>query len=89
MKAYWVEFKKSGLRGLPVGTWLGCGVTAYDKEDAIKLLKQLLFKNWNSVPVLSIKENISINDLDQHDVAPDIGNIQVRGIWYPDLGSNL
>lgn len=87
MIVYWFEFESSGGKELPTGTWLGCGVTAHDKKDAIELLKEKVFKSWADVPVLHVKENISLDDLEQNHVAPNIGNMMIRGIWYPNFGS--
>lgn len=87
MIVYWFEFKTLDEIKLPVGTKLGCGVTAYDKDDAINMMKKLIFKGWDKIPISLIKENISLDDLEQNHVKPNIGNIMVRGIWFPNLGT--
>lgn len=86
MKVFWIEFEKVEGKELPIGTGWGCGVTAYDKEDAINLMKKLIFKDWKDIPILSSKENITLDDLEQNHVAPNIGNIMIRGIWFPNYG---
>lgn len=87
MKVFWVNFKQEAGNELPIGTWMGCGVTAYDKDDALKMLKEKIFFDWELIPIASIKENISIEDLDQNHVVPNIGNFFMRGIWFPNIGS--
>lgn len=86
MKIFWFEFHEHNEKKLPLGTRRGCGVTAHDKEDAIKLLKYFIFKDWEVLPINSIKENISLEELEQNHVAPNIGNIMERGLWYPNFG---
>lgn len=86
MKTFWIDFEKTEGKNLPIGTWLGCGVTANNINDAVDLLKRNLFRDWELVPILSVKEDVSIDDLEKNHVLPNIGNIMIRGIWYPNLG---
>ena len=66
LKRFWFEFQKEPA--LPQEVWMGCGVTAYDFDDAINLLKQRVFKT-NEIPVIiNCKENVDIRNLDQNHV---------------------
>ena len=42
---YWIEFKSDGNNKIPTGFGYGCGVTAYDYADALKIIKTKVFKN--------------------------------------------
>ena len=63
---------------------LGCGVTAYDAADAIRLLEASLFKQV-PLPAHTIREIAGLQELEQDHVLPNIGNIVARGVWYPAL----
>ena len=75
MRPYWVEFRNAPLSALR----LGMGVTAYSEADARDLVGQ-------AVPgqtISDIRPVERVADLEQGHVVPNIGNILVRGIWFP------
>ena len=78
LTAYWIEFEGWGLASQ-------FGVTAYSLDDAQFLLKQLWFNKTEMPVIKAVTENIQFKDLDQNDVAPYIGPITERGIWFPYL----
>ena len=41
---YWFEFDSNQSNNLPLGLSIGCGITAFDYEDAFSILKQKVFK---------------------------------------------
>lgn len=80
---FWFEFKRSNKDHNAVIVY-GCGVTAYNKEDAITIMQEKVFKN--KMPTIEkVIENVNIFELDEGHVIPNIGNIFVRGIWFPQV----
>jgi hypothetical protein len=77
---YWFKFEqlpKSSILNL------GCGVTAYDYEDALLLLKERVF-GGNEIPkIAQCQENIDVSALDPRHIRPNMGPIFPRGIWFP------
>jgi hypothetical protein len=91
MKAYWIKFEtmaafrfksEDGVvvkKTVPSSFNLGMGVTARDEADAI-FLAQFIVGNR---AVASISPVINADTLDQGHVRPNMGNMFVRGIWWP------
>ena len=63
------------------------GVTAYNLDDANRLLDERLFKELRRPPIKSVIENIDVSTLDEGHVLPNIGVPTIRGVWYPNLNS--
>ena len=62
-------------------TGLGVGVTAYSREDAETLIRDAQIGG----EITSVSEDIDIRTLDQNHVIPNMGPVNFRGIWYPNL----
>jgi hypothetical protein len=62
---------------------LGFGVTAWSVDDAIRLIKAEGFDIPESPDQLQVHENVNYSDLDPNNVAPNIGPMVMRGLWYP------
>jgi hypothetical protein len=60
------------------------GVTARSLEDAFALLDQHGYAFHRNGPVV-VRENVTVEDLDQGHVVANMGPIVFRGIWYPCL----
>lgn len=87
LTAFWIKFKRIDS---PTPLNLGCGVTAYSQQDAVELVKRSLVEHYGleSLPEIDqITEGISVTDLDQNHVVPNMGNVLVRGVWFPKLTS--
>ena len=76
LRRYWFRFENapnfSSFR-------LGCGVTAFDLEDARGLVIA-------ATPALAIREcieDVDISTLDSGHVIPNMGPVTERGIWFP------
>lgn len=80
---YWIEFDIDALSNLPIGVGLGCGVTAYDRDDALRLVEERVFRGQALPNVKSINENVDISQLDAGHVRPNMLNPLPRGIWFP------
>jgi hypothetical protein len=76
---YWFSFDR--LSG-PNRLRLGCGVTAVNYEDALALLSQRLSKP-SLETIVQCTENIDVSTLDPRHILPNIGDVTVRGIWFP------
>lgn len=80
LSRFWFRFKKADTSD-PLN--LGCGVTAYNYEDALSLLKANVFRDKGFPEILECLENVNLDTLDQKHVLPNIGIVTVRGIWFP------
>ncbi len=77
--AFWISFPEDPQ--LP----LGIGVTATSEHDAFNLIKQQNFE-WLDLDVKTqVTSNVTIDDLDQSNIVPNIGPMQFRGVWYPAM----
>jgi len=85
LKRYWFEFDFSNpclsrYRYLPA---CGCGITAFDYEDALKIMRRFILRD-NNMPAFSrIVENIDISTIEDMNVRPNLGVPVWRGVWYP------
>jgi hypothetical protein len=84
LKRYWFEFVKSAVP-LPLGTNLGAGVTAFNYEDAVSILKSEIFENIPFPEVKNLIEDVDLLTLDAGHVLPNVGPSNLRGVWYPFL----
>lgn len=63
---------------------MGLGVTAYSKEDAFFLLEERGFDTWyQGAREIKTLEGVTIEELDQSNIVPNVGPLQLRGVWYP------
>lgn len=76
--AFWI---KSPKRNAP----LGFGVTARSLDDALRIIRHLGYGGFlpEDESSLTITEGISVSELDQNHIVPNMGPIVVRGMWYP------
>jgi hypothetical protein len=80
LKRFWFKFVQ--LPPSPLN--LGCGITAYDYDDAIVLLKERVFSRSDQVPeIVSFVEDIDISSLNEKHVKPNMEVPVIRGIWFP------
>jgi len=81
MKIYWLKFLEPAVSQ---GLGLGAGVTARDRADAAALVQDA----FGDVRIASIDPVDDVSSLDQGHVRPNMGNILIRGIWFP-LGFDI
>jgi hypothetical protein len=78
LETFWFSFPKDP--NLP----FGIGVTAYSEDDARALMEERGITDWFAeASEVIVTSGIRIQDLDQSNVAPNIGPMQLRGVWYP------
>jgi len=83
IKRFWFEFLESSKEPLPIGFQHGCGLSAYDCNDAVQLLKERVFKSTGFLIIEKMIEDVDVSTLDRGHVLPNMGNVTVRGIWFP------
>ena len=78
LECYWISFPQDSH--FP----LGVGVTAFSEEDALHLIEeQGIHERYKDASEIRIKSGVRIQDLDQKHVVPNMGPMQLRGVWYP------
>jgi hypothetical protein len=80
---YWVEFDLPETRARLVSYGLGCGVTAYNYDDAVNLMKELVFKSSEMPPIRTLIEDVDVSKLDPKHVRVNMGVPIYRGVWFP------
>ncbi|TAM83995.1 MAG: hypothetical protein EPN47_04090 [Acidobacteria bacterium] len=80
---YWFEFDLSHSQARQVPDGLGCGVTAFDYEDAITLMKDRVFEGGELPPIRNVIEDVDISTLDEKQVRPNMDIPFFRGVWFP------
>jgi hypothetical protein len=58
----------------------GCGVTAYDRDDALRILQHDLFGREPIPKIVSVIEDVDISSLDRGHVIPNMEVPIWRGI---------
>lgn len=84
LRRFWFKFRRDRSKLLTVLD-MGCGITAYDLEDARKVLREEVFQVHDEQPVEEIIEDIDVSTLEERHVRPNMGNPAVRGVWFPLL----
>lgn len=79
MKRFWIEFEES-IPYSPLS--IGCGITANNYDDAISLLRDRVLKG-RDIKIRTIVADIDVSSLDAGHVLPNMGNVMVRGVWFP------
>lgn len=86
MKRYWFEFKINQIMGAPFGIQLGCGITAFNFEDAMSILKEKIFREQDTPQIIKCVEDIDLSTLDSNHIIPNINPNSpptMRGVWFP------
>jgi hypothetical protein len=79
MKRYWFTFEKLE-RPSPLS--FGCGVTAHDYQDALAIMRDSVFQG-HAPPIKDVVEDVDVSRLEAKHVLPNLGNVLIRGIWFP------
>ena len=77
---YWFKFDLTMQDPHPLGILLGCGLTAWQVEDARRLLSERVFGAQRLPKVVSVLEDVDIASLDQRHVLPNMGDPSRRGV---------
>ena len=81
---YWITFKDRGDYPFYGGVFgFGVGVTAYDLDDAKRLLQRAIFEDREVPEIKDVIEGVTYDQLEQNHVARNMGAMVVRGVWFP------
>lgn len=80
---YWFHFTEGAGIKLPAGVRLGCGVTAYDYDDATRILEERIFRGQPVAEIADYVEDIDVSTLDPGHVLPNMRSPHERGVWFP------
>ena len=80
---YWFQFELTVHNPHPSGTVAGCGITALNYEDALKILQEHVFTQQKLPPICRVIEDVDIATLDPNHVRPNMGLPIKRGVWFP------
>jgi hypothetical protein len=83
LKRYWFTFALTLADEHPSGTLMGCGITAFSKEDALDLLKRRVFQEGPLPTIKSLIEDVDVSALDAGHVLPHMHSPSERGVWFP------
>jgi hypothetical protein len=84
LRRFWFRFE-GDASSLPAGTALGCGVTAVNRPDAEQLVRSEVFGGEPLPPFVEVVEDVDVRGLDEGHVVPNMGDLSVRGVWFPRL----
>jgi len=79
---FWITVQRE--TDVPSSTYspLGYGVTAFDRDDAIAVLRDRVF--GGRIPqVESVAEDVDVSTLDEGHVRPNMETPAFRGVWFP------
>ena len=79
---YWITFDPSDELVALHSLGLGAGVTAFDETDAVGLMSEA-FGSHRLPAIHSIVAGVRFDDLERNHVQRNLGNMAVRGVWYP------
>jgi hypothetical protein len=79
---YWLRFARSDT---PSVLSMGCGITAYDEEDAKRLFEREVVPIFGRGEIVEIIQDIDVRTLDEGHVRPNMGAPSNRGVWFPRL----
>ena len=78
LECYWISFPRDS------NLVLGVGVTAFSEDDAFRLIEEQGIHEWyQGASEIKVERGVRIQDLDQNHVVPNMGPMQLRGVWYP------
>jgi hypothetical protein len=79
MTRYWLKFARLA-RPDPLN--LGCGVTAWTVDDALRLVRTAFPDRPLGAPI-EVTENVDVSTLDAGHIFPTLGDVTLRGVWWP------
>ena len=83
---FWFEFESSDLPMSPLCH--GCGVTAWNYEDALNIVQDSIFQGKGMPAIVKCADNLDVSTLDRDHVLPNMNPANYRGVWFP-LGYSL
>ena len=62
---------------------MGCRVTAHDEQEALRILKEGVFRDYQFPRVKNTIKDVDISKLDQGHVRPNMSDPSRIGVWFP------
>ncbi|MGO9874057.1 MAG: hypothetical protein ACLPVY_09685 [Acidimicrobiia bacterium] len=62
----------------------GCGVTGYDEDDCLALLREEIFQGHPLPEIRNRVPDVDVSTLPEH-LQHHLGNPVFRGVWFPPL----
>jgi len=62
---------------------LGCGISAFNLDDARTILRREVFPLYGVRPVARVIEGVDVASLDEERLRPHLGNSAAPGVWFP------
>jgi hypothetical protein len=89
---YWFEFDYPKPRighGVYIPACGCCGITAFDYQDALKIMRRFMLRD-NETPIFKrVIENVNVSTIEDKRVIPNLGVPVWRGVWFPDYNLRL
>ena len=82
LRRYWFKLSNNGT---PSVLNVGCGITAYDMDDARAFLFKDVFRVFGEREVLEVIVDVDVSTLDPGHVIPNMAAPSNRGVWFPRL----
>ena len=82
LRRFWFEFDAEELTG-EIWLSIGCGVTGYDEEDCLRMIREQLIDGAETPPIRKVIPDVDVSTLDEGHVLPNMGVPVWRGIWFP------
>lgn len=80
LRRFWFVFDQiDSFRALSIG----CGVTAYDHDDALQIMRKKIFEGHAVPHIQKCIADVDVSTLDSGHVLPNMGVVVRRGIWFP------
>jgi hypothetical protein len=87
LRTHWFEFDLALGEACPRGARIGAGVTAFDTDDAIALLRSRVFTDGTMPPIKLAVKNVDPRTLDPWLVLENMLPPTDRGVWFPAVRS--
>ena len=83
LRRFWIDLDLEGKSDMPSSVDMGFGITAHSLDDALQLLRELVFRGQELPRLNRVKEDVDISMLEPKHVRANMGNPVVRGVWFP------
>ena len=85
LKRFWFEFNFPNPN-IPNWVMLGCGVTAWNYDDALNIIKEKVSIDHSVPSIKKFIEDVDVTTLEKDHVLPNLSALStpnIRGVWYP------
>ena len=80
---YWFEFDLPEVDAASRDVALGCGVTAFNRDDALWLIRETIFAGGVLPSISCCQEDVDRAFLEMKGIRGKAAPLRWRGIWYP------